>query len=85
MPRDLLPYITRAIRNAAHGDLPPEILEEQSLVFDLGFDSLAIARLSLTLEQQLGSPILLDSWLSLHTDPVALTVGSLCAFVRSRG
>ena len=84
MRSSYFPYITRAIRNAALGDLPNELSEEHSLVFDLGFDSLAIARLGLTLEQQLGSPILLDSWLSSHSDPAALTVGSLCAFVGSR-
>ena len=84
MIMDSLPRVTAAIRNAAPYALPSDLTEGLSFVFDLGFDSLAMARLGLTLEEQFGFPVLLDSWLSSHADPSLLTVGSLCVFVESR-
>jgi acyl carrier protein len=84
MSADYISRINRAIREATHGELPAELSEGHSFVFDLGFDSLAMARLGLTLEDQFGVPILLDSWMSSQSDPSALTVGSLRAFVESR-
>jgi len=84
MSTESLPRVTAAIRNAALHAIPSELTEAHSFVFDLGFDSLAMARLGLTLEEQFGFPVLLDSWLSSKSDPSELTVGSLCAFVESR-
>jgi acyl carrier protein len=84
MPRTYFPQVNRAIRKAASSALPPEITESQSFVFELGFDSLAMARLALALEEELGFAIVLDPWMSSESDPSALTVGSLCEFVRSR-
>jgi acyl carrier protein len=84
MPQNYLPLVTKAIRDAASASLPAELTTGQSFVFDLGFDSLAMARLGLALEEQLGCPILLDPWLSSQSDPSALTIGSLCEFVQSR-
>jgi acyl carrier protein len=81
---DSVRRVTAAIRSAAPGELPDDIESTQSFVFDLGFDSLAIARLGLTLEEQFGFPMLLDAWLSSQPDPSLLTVGSLCVFVESR-
>jgi acyl carrier protein len=80
----LLGPVTAAIRAAAGGPLPAELGEGQSLVLDLGFDSLAMARLGLALEDQFGRSILLDGWLSSESEPTMLTVGSLCAFLGSR-
>jgi acyl carrier protein len=84
MPPKYLSEVTRAIRDAASTALPAELTDTLSFVFDLGFDSLAMARLALALEEQLGCPILLDPWLSSRSDPAALTIGSLCEFVQSR-
>lgn len=81
---DCLPRVVRAVRDAAAVPLPDELKEGDSFVLDLGFDSLAMARLGLALEEQFGFPILLDSWLSSQSDPSALTVGSLRAFVVTR-
>jgi acyl carrier protein len=79
-----LPRVTAALRSASERALPAAVTPSDSLIFDLGFDSLAMARLGLTLEEQFGFPILLDSWLASESDPAALTVGSLCVFVESR-
>jgi acyl carrier protein len=80
----LLGPVTAAIRAAASGPLPAELGEAQSLVLDLGFDSLAMARLGLALEDQFGRSILLDGWLSLEAEPTMLTIGSLCIYLGSR-
>jgi acyl carrier protein len=79
-----LPGVSAAIRAAARGPIPSHLNEAQSFVLDLGFDSMAMARLGLTLEEQFDCPILLDGWLSSQSDPAALTIGSLCVFVGSR-
>jgi len=84
MVGECLPRIVNAVRGAASAPLPVELREEHSFVLDLGFDSLAMARLGLALEDQFGFPILLDSWLSSQSDPSALTIGSLRVFVASR-
>jgi acyl carrier protein len=81
---DVLGCVKEAIRKAAPYQLPPELAESHSFVLDLGFDSLAMARLGLTLEEQFGFALLLDPWLSSQSDPAALTVGSLRAFVEAR-
>lgn len=54
---------------------------EQSLVADLGFNSLKVASLSIALEDQFERTLLLNDWIVACTDPLALTVGSLCDFV----
>lgn len=84
MATTYLPGVCVAIHAAARGPLPSALSAIHSFVLDLGFDSLAMARLSLTLEEQFDCPILLDSWLSSQSDPAALTIGSLCDFVQSR-
>jgi 7-keto-8-aminopelargonate synthetase-like enzyme/acyl carrier protein len=81
-PASYLVPVISAIRGAARTPLPDKILETHSIVVDLGFDSLAILRLGLTLEEQFGHPISLDDWLSSQSDAAALTVGSLCNFLR---
>ncbi len=52
-----------------------------SLVFNLGFDSLRIATLAMELEKQLGRPLLLVNWVGRCGDPKNLTVGSLSDYV----
>jgi acyl carrier protein len=84
MPVDSLAAVRAAIRGAARGPLPANLDESHSFVFDLGFDSLGMLRLGVMLEEQLGRPILLDGWLSSEPDPAALTIRSLCEFLRSR-
>jgi acyl carrier protein len=76
--------VNAAVRAAARGPLPLVLEEAHSFVFDLGFDSLSMVRLSLTLEEQFGYAILLDPWLSSQSDPAELTIRSLCDFLRSR-
>lgn len=75
--------IERAIRSC-EASVPAQILPDQSLVSDFAFDSLAIARLGVALEDQLGRRVLLDEWLQSCVDPQELTVGSLCAFLTAR-
>jgi acyl carrier protein len=79
-----LPGVTAALRAASRIPLPEQLRGQESLVFDLGFDSLAITRLGLALEEQFGCAILLDGWISSESDPQALTVASLCGFLASR-
>ncbi len=76
--------VATALRTSSRNPLPDELRAEQSLVFDLGFDSLAMTRLGLALEEQFGVAILLDGWISSESDPQALTIGSLCAFLAAR-
>ena len=76
--------VNAALRAAARNELPAELSEGASLVFDLGFDSLAMTRLGLALEEQFGYAILLDAWISSESDPAALTIGSLCEFLSTR-
>jgi acyl carrier protein len=79
-----VPGVVAAMRVAARNPLPADLNEKQSLIFDLGFDSLAMTRLGLALEEQFGQAVLLDGWISSESDPAALTVGSLCEFLRAR-
>lgn len=53
------------------------------LVDDLGFDSLRIANLSITLEEAFGHVILLNDWLSDAYDPRELTVRSLVDYIQT--
>jgi acyl carrier protein len=78
--------VLASIRSASRHELPASILPEHSFVLDLGFDSLAIARLALALEDTFAQPVLLDEWLAIEDDPGALTVASLCGYIEdSRG
>ena len=72
----------RALRAASKDTLPPAIEPHHSVVLDLGFDSLKIAMLALALEEEFGCPMMLDEWIRLHRSPGALTVASLCDFLR---
>lgn len=76
--------VVAAVRAAAQVELPAEIERAHSFLLDLGFDSLSTVALSLALEDAFGCPILLDGWISEGSDPAALTVGSLCAYLASR-
>ena len=58
-----------------------ELAENDRLVFDLGFDSLRIATLSIAIEEEFGAVILLNEWLSSVDDPDRLTVGSLANYL----
>ena len=60
---------------------PIELKETDSLIANLGFNSLKMVSLSLALEDQFGRPLLLNEWISQCEDPRALTVGSLYGFV----
>ena len=70
-----------AIRNAAEGDVPQQIGADDSLVLHLGFDSVKMALLSLSLEREFGFALALDGWIASHPDPYDLTVRSLCDYV----
>ena len=80
MSRPLFEQVTRAIR-ACNDSVPAEIHEGSSLVNDLAFDSMAMVRLGVALEDELDRPILLDEWLQSCDDPEQLTVGSLCNYL----
>lgn len=75
--------VVSAIRATAQHSLPESIRREHSLVFDLGFDSIGIAMLSVGLEDEFSFPILLDSWIGSHDGPQSLTVDSLCSYMGS--
>ncbi|HET9256759.1 MAG TPA: phosphopantetheine-binding protein [Pseudonocardiaceae bacterium] len=52
-------------------------------VDDLGFDSLRVATLALTLEHELGYPVLLNDWLATIGDIANLTVQSLIDYLNT--
>lgn len=58
-----------------------QVKDKDSLVLDLGFDSLKIASLVMSLEEEFGLPILLNDWIGQVNDPTELTVGSLHEYV----
>lgn len=72
--------VERAIR-ACNVPLPAEVRPEHSLVDDLAFDSMAMVRLGVALEDELDRPVLLDEWLQSCNDPGELTVRSLCDYL----
>lgn len=76
--------VVAAIRAATENPLPASIERSHSFLLDLGFDSLSMVALSLTLEDEFGCPILLDDWIAEQSDPISLTVGSLCAYLAPR-
>ncbi len=52
-----------------------------SFVSVLGFNSLRMVSLSLALEEEFGSQLLLNDWIASADDPRDLTVGSLYDYV----
>lgn len=82
MSQDPFPGVIRAIRAAGGADLPSSVDRGDSLVLTLGFDSMKMAALSLSLESECGFPIVLDEWIASHPDPHDLTVGSLCDYLQ---
>lgn len=75
--------VVDAIRSTALAPLPERIEAHHSLVYDLGFDSMGVAMLSIALEDQFAFPVLLDTWIGAHDGPDGLTVGSLRAYMES--
>lgn len=75
--------VVAAIRATAQHPLPETIAPDHSLVYDLGFDSMGVAMLSIGLEDQFLFPILLDSWIGAQDGPNGLTVASLNAYMES--
>jgi acyl carrier protein len=68
-----------AILNASESTKQPSA--HDSLVFDLGFDSMRMAMLSIALEVEFGAVILLNDWISSVDDLDQLTVESLVGYV----
>lgn len=58
-----------------------ELKLDDSFVATLGFNSLRMVSLSLALEDEFQTPLLLNDWIAQHEDPKMLTVGSLCQYV----
>lgn len=80
---DVLEKVSTAIRTAMPRKLPASLARECSLVADLGMDSMSIAMLGLTLEDEFQCSILLNDWIAQHSDPESLTVGSLCEYLHA--
>jgi acyl carrier protein len=80
MPSPLFEQVSRAIK-ACNVPVPADLREDQSLVDELSFDSMAMVRLGVALEDELDRAVLLDEWLQSCDDPGKLTVGSLCAYL----
>jgi acyl carrier protein len=80
---DVLDKVSTAIRTAVSRKLPASLTRECSLVADLGMDSMSIAMLGLTLEDEFQRSILLNDWIGQHSDPESLTVGSLCEYLNA--
>ena len=75
----------RTCRAVAHAlDVPVEVHPRHRLVRDLGFDSLRMATLGLSLEEAFGCTILLSDWIASVDDPATLTVESLVCFIADR-
>ena len=72
----------RAIRASLRPPAPQVVVPEDRLLVDLGFDSLSLATLTLSLEEEFGRTILLDGWIGSHPDLEDLTAGSLAEHVR---
>jgi acyl carrier protein len=78
----VLTGVLSAVRAAAKAPLPHVIEPSHSFILDLGFDSMSMAILGLTLEDEFHCVILLDAWIGQHADPAALTVASLCDYLQ---
>ncbi len=77
--REIARRVARALQATAK--LPKKPKPSDSLVNDLGFDSLKIAGLALALENEFGEPLLLVDWVTRVADPSKLTVQSLCDYI----
>lgn len=75
--------VVDAIRASARLSLPNCIEPHHRFVDDLGFDSLGLVTLSVSLEDRFGVPILLDGWIGTASSPSDLTVGSLALWIGS--
>jgi acyl carrier protein len=82
MDREFSERIVQAIRHAGGDAVPSVVRRDDSLVLRLGFDSMKMALLSLSLETEFGCAIVLDGWIGSHPDPQQLTVGSLSDYVQ---
>jgi acyl carrier protein len=82
MDREFSERIVQAIRHAGGDAVPSVVRLDDSLVLRLGFDSMKMALLSLSLETEFGCAIVLDGWIGSHPDPQQLTVGSLSDYVQ---
>jgi acyl carrier protein len=60
---------------------PREVSMKDSLVYDLGFDSMRMATLSIALEMEFDRVVLLNDWISSADDLADLTVGSLVDYM----
>ena len=71
--------VKKRVRRAVNASLKrsQRVSDSDSLVLDLGFDSLRLATLGLELEREFDTLLLLTEWVSLFDDPSELTVGSL--------
>ncbi len=58
-----------------------ELKSTDSFVVALGFNSLRMVSLSLALEDEFETPLLLNDWISGCDDPRQLTVGSLVDYI----
>ena len=83
MNEELSERVLKAIHQAGGDTIPPTLGRDDSLVLRLGFDSMKLALLSLSLESEFGCEIALDVWIGAHPDPRQLTVGSLNDYVES--
>ena len=74
----------RKVQTAIHRVRPElvtkRIKPEASLVTDLGVDSLALAELSIALEDAFGHPVFLGDILANIDDPAQITVGQLAEY-----
>jgi acyl carrier protein len=83
VPVDLEQRVADAIRSVLPAARTVQLLPNDSLVLDLGLDSMKVALLALALEERLGRAILLERWISSCSDPARLSVESLHHYVRT--
>jgi acyl carrier protein len=81
-PSEVTLRTCRAVANVL--DAPVQVGPDHCLVGDLGFDSLRMARLGLSLEEAFGCTILLNDWIASVEDPATLSVESLARFIAER-
>jgi acyl carrier protein len=81
-PSEVILRTCRAVANVL--EAPRAVEPHDCLVGDLGFDSLRMARLGLSLEETFGCSILLNDWIASVEDPATLNVESLARFIAER-
>lgn len=82
MDQVLSQRVIHAIQEAGGDTIPAVLRQDDSLVLRLGFDSMKLALLSLSLEDEFGCGFALDEWVGSQSDPRELTVGSLSDYVQ---